>query len=242
MTSARSRTSAAPGSASRLARRKAQTRQKLIDAARAMLADGTAGGASIQHITEAADVGFGSFYNHFASKTELFDAAVDDVLEETGRLLDRLSADTDDPAVAFARSVRLALRLNRTRPDMAKVLVRHGMAYMDSGRGLAPRALRDLRNGIAAGRFRVGDPRLALAAVTGTLLAALHLSLTDPGLTEDAAADQLAEQLLRMLGLPAGEARKLAAAPLPPTGGDAGGEAGGEAGRSGLSSPPPTGD
>ena len=57
---------------SRGERRKAATRQKLIDAARVMLAAGTAADASIQDITDAADVGFGSFYNHFGCKNELF--------------------------------------------------------------------------------------------------------------------------------------------------------------------------
>ena len=56
---------------SRVERRKAQTRQKLITAARAMLASDTAAQASIQEITDTADVGFGSFYNHFSSKAEL---------------------------------------------------------------------------------------------------------------------------------------------------------------------------
>ena len=77
------------GQASRSERRKAHTRQKLIDAARALLAEDGAAQASIQEITNAADVGFGSFYNHFESKTELFEAAVADVMEETGRVLDR---------------------------------------------------------------------------------------------------------------------------------------------------------
>ncbi|MGD0255567.1 MAG: TetR/AcrR family transcriptional regulator [Acidimicrobiales bacterium] len=203
------------GSMSRLERRKAQTRQKLTDAARAMLADGRAQTASVQDITEAADVGFGSFYNHFESKADLFDAAVEDVLEEIGQLLDRLSSDVTDPALAFARSVRLAARLTRTRREAGQILVHHGMAYMDSERGLAPRALQDIRNGIATGRFRVTDARLALAATAGSLLAIVYISLTDPDLVDDAACDQLAEQLLRMLGVAPAEARKLASAPLP---------------------------
>ena len=33
-----------------------------------------------------ADVGFGSFYDHFSTKSELFEAAVADVLEELGEL------------------------------------------------------------------------------------------------------------------------------------------------------------
>jgi AcrR family transcriptional regulator len=199
----------------RVERRKAQTRQKLVAAARAMLAGDTAAQASIQEITENADVGFGSFYNHFSSKAELFEAAVADVLDELGALLDQLSVDVDDPALAFARSIRLALRVCRHRPEMAAVLIRHGMHYMESPRGLAPRALRDIEAGIAGGRFRPCEPRLARAAVAGALLATLQLALTDPDLVDDAAIDEFAEQVLRMLGVSPDEARSLAHAPLP---------------------------
>ena len=203
---------------SRVERRKAQTRQKLITAARAMLASDTAAQASIQEITDTADVGFGSFYNHFSSKAELFEAAVADVLDELGELgdqLDQLSVDVDDPALAFARSVRLVLRLCRNRPEMAAVLIRHGMHYIETPRGLAPRALRDIQAGIAAGRFQPTEPRLARAAVAGAVLATLQLALTDPDLIDDAALDQSAEQILRMLGTPYDEAHALAHAPLP---------------------------
>ena len=88
---------------SRGERRKAQTRQTLIDAARVMLAAGTAAQASIQEITDAADVGFGSLYNHFPGKAELFEAAVADVLEELGALFDQLSVDVEDAASALAQ-------------------------------------------------------------------------------------------------------------------------------------------
>jgi AcrR family transcriptional regulator len=207
---------------SRLERRKAQTRRKLVDAARAMLADNRAERASIQDITESADVGFGSFYNHFTSKADLFEAAVADVLEETGELLDKLSDDLADPAAAFAQSVRLASRIARTRPEVARILVRHGMSYLDSDRGLAPRALRDITAAIAAGRFHVDNPKLALAATAGSLLTTLHLTLTDADFAAQPVDQQLAEHLLRMFGLPADEARELATAPLPALGPTAG--------------------
>ena len=56
---------------SRLDRRKARTRQALIDAAVRLIAEGRGDRASIQEITEEADIGFGSFYNHFDSKEAL---------------------------------------------------------------------------------------------------------------------------------------------------------------------------
>lgn len=202
-------------SVSRSERRKARTRQKLIDAARTFLAGGTESSASIQNITDAADVGFGSFYNHFSSKAELFEAAVADTLEELGQLLDELSRDVDDPAMAFAQSVRLTLRVARARPEAAQVLVRHGLVYIDVDTGLAPRALRDIKAGVAAGRFQASDPRLALAITAGALLAVLQLSLVSPDSVTDATCDGAAEYLLRMLGVPAARARKLATAELP---------------------------
>jgi len=64
-----------------LNRRKARTRASLVAAARTLLASRDPAEISIQEITDAADVGFGSFYNHFRSKQDLFDAAVDEVLE-----------------------------------------------------------------------------------------------------------------------------------------------------------------
>jgi AcrR family transcriptional regulator len=210
-----SNTPASGAPLNRVERRKAQTHKKLVDAARAMLANDTAAQASIQEITETADVGFGSFYNHFSSKAELFEAAVTDVLEELGESFDQLSVEVEDAALSFAQSVRLTLRLCRSRPEISAVLIRHGMDYMESERGLAPRALRDIKAGMAAGRFSMAEPRLARAAVAGALLATLQLALTDPELVDDAAGDQLAEQLLRLLGLPFDEAYALAHAPLP---------------------------
>ncbi len=73
---------------SRPERRKARTTQALLDAARRMLADGSAKTASIQDITDAADVGFGTFYNHFEDKEQLFQAAAEQLLEQWAAYLD----------------------------------------------------------------------------------------------------------------------------------------------------------
>jgi AcrR family transcriptional regulator len=199
----------------RLERRKAETRRKLVDAARAMLADGRSQSASIQQITEAADVGFGSFYNHFESKSELFEVAVLDVLDEIGEALDRLGDEGENPAERFARSIRLAARYARTRPELARIVVRHGLEYLDSDRGVAFRARRDIEAGIAAGLFHVKNPWIALASTAGALLATLQLSLTHPEEVDDASCDELAENLLIMFGITARKAHTLASRELP---------------------------
>ncbi|MBV9383205.1 MAG: TetR/AcrR family transcriptional regulator [Streptosporangiaceae bacterium] len=204
--------------ASRLDRRKARTRQALIDAAVRLIAEGRGDRASIQEITEAADVGFGSFYNHFDSKEQLFQAAAEEVLERWGQMIDRASAGISDPAELFAVGTRITGRLGWTHPDIAGFLTGTGLDALDIPGGLAPRALRDIQAGRAAGRFSVPDAEIALSAAAGGLLGLLRVHQRHPGRIDEAAVDQLAEALLRLLGVPAPEAARLAALGLPETG------------------------
>ena len=200
----------------RLDRRKARTRAALIAAARELLASRDPADVSIQEITETADVGFGSFYNHFQAKNELFDAAIDEVLEEHGALFDAVTADMDDPAEVFAASVRLTARLPKTHPQVAKIMHRVGLRYLESPNGLAPRALRDLSAAKAAGRFQVDDPAVALACTAGAVLGVVHLgTINSKPSAIDRASDELAVNLLRMFGLPTDEAREIATRKLP---------------------------
>ena len=210
--------SGAPGP-NRLDRRKARTRGALIAAAREMLASRDPAEVSIQEITEAADVGFGSFYNHFDSKAELFDAARAEAMEELGQLLDDVTRNIDDPAQVFATAVRITARLPKTHPQLAKIVLRTGLPYLTSEQGLTPRALRDLQQAKRAGRFAIDDSHVALACTGGALLGVLQLTSTQgkpPAI--DRAADELAVNLLRMFGVPHDEARTIACAKLPPTG------------------------
>jgi AcrR family transcriptional regulator len=213
------RTAAAGGApaASRLDRRKARTRQALIDAAVRLIAEGRGERASIQEITETADVGFGSFYNHFESKDQLFQTASGEVLECWGQMIDGACAGISDPAEVFAVSLRISGRLGWTHPDIADFLTGAGLDLLDAPRGLAPRALRDIKAGQAAGRFTIPSAEIALAAVAGGLLGLLRLRQRHPDRVEESAVDQLAEAVLRLLGVPAPEAARLAALPLPPT-------------------------
>ena len=200
----------------RLDRRKARTRRALVDAARALLVERGTDDVSIQEITDRADVGFGSFYNHFTTKADLFEVAVTEALNEHGAYLDEVTAGIEDPAEIFAVSYRATAMLADTRPAMARVFVGIGLGYLADARGLAPRALRDIERGVAAGRFSVVDPQLALIGIAGCLFAYLQARVTAPERLPSAAADDLTEQVLRMLGMPARSARAVAHRPLPP--------------------------
>ncbi|GAA4256242.1 TetR/AcrR family transcriptional regulator [Dactylosporangium darangshiense] len=205
------RTAEAP---TRLERRKAHTRAALVRAAQTFIASGKLN-VPILELTQTADVGMGSFYNHFDSREQLFHAALEDALERHGALLDELTQGLDDPAHVFAQSFRLTGRLHRREPDLSKVLLNYGLVLTTSDRGLAPRARRDIENGIHAGRFNVRDPELAMVTVAGAALCLGQLLHDHPERDDAGAADQVTEDLLRMLGLSADQAHEICQRPLP---------------------------
>jgi AcrR family transcriptional regulator len=203
---------------SRLDRRKARTRQALVDAAVRLIADGRGDRASIQEITEVADIGFGSFYNHFESKDQLFQIASEEVLERWGAMIDLATSGLDDPAEVFAVSVRITGRLGWTHPDLARFLVGAGLDVLDEPVGLAPRALRDIKAGQASGRFTIRHAEVALSGIAGGLLGLLKLHLREPDTVDETAVDDLARSVLRLLGVTDDEADRIVATELPALG------------------------
>jgi len=197
----------------RLDRRKARTRAALIRAAQTLIAEGRTN-VPILEITQSADVGMGSFYNHFATKEELFDAAVESVMDSYGQLLDSLTADIEDPAEVFATSFRHAGRLHRREPELSRVLLNNALRLLSSDDGLAPRARRDIQAGVDAGRFKVADVDLAVTMAAGALFCLGQLLHDQPDRDDAAAADHLAEDLLRVFGVPAQQAHRIATLPL----------------------------
>jgi AcrR family transcriptional regulator len=195
-------------------RRKAQTRAALIRAAQQLLAEGRTS-IPVLEITELADVGMGSFYNHFETKEELFDAAVVSALELQGAVLDAWTEGIDDPAEVFARSFRLTGRIHRVEPQLSRVILSRGLTMITSEYGLGPRAFRDIKRGCETGRFTVADPYPALLIAGGAAMA-LGQAIHDQPERDDAElADQVTEDLLRMFGLPPEDAAAICGSPLP---------------------------
>jgi len=207
-------TEAQPVADNRLERRKMRTRAALIRAAQAFVADGKLN-VPVLEITQAADVGMGSFYNHFDSKEELFQAAVNEVLDEVGAILDKLTSEGEDPAETFARSFRLVGQLFRRRPEMSRVLLNTGLTLISADRGLAPRALRDIDAATRAGRFSVDDPVLGLAVAGGALMGLGQLLHDQPERDDVETADRVTRDVLIMFGLPADDAEEICRRPLP---------------------------
>jgi AcrR family transcriptional regulator len=195
-------------------RRKAQTRGALISAAQQLMAEGRVD-VSIQQITETADVGFGSFYNHFKDKSELFEAATLAAMRQQGELMQQASHDLQDPAEVFCVGLRVSGRLARTAPELTRVALQAGTRYLLVDEGLSYFARRDVEAAFRAGRFDLENVDLALATSGGALLGLLTLLDSDPSLDAAALSDALAERVLRAFGLSADEAADVVSRPLP---------------------------
>ncbi|MET9326045.1 helix-turn-helix domain-containing protein [Tsukamurella sp. NPDC003166] len=194
--------------------RRARTRNALIGAARRLLADGRTA-ASVQEITDEAGVGFGSFYNHFETKEELFTEAVASVLDEWGELRDAVVDGIEDPAEVFAATFRMLGRMQRHLPELVRVTLHQGMSVLITDRGLRPRALADLRRGIETGRFTVPDAEMALMMSGGALLGLVQLLDAYPDLDDARTSDDYARHVLVMLGIEKDDADRIVALPLP---------------------------
>jgi AcrR family transcriptional regulator len=203
-----------PPAEGRNARRKERTRAALVGAAQELLTNGTAQDASIKTITELADVGFGSFFNYFESKADLFEAALTEVAERYGEWLDSRLDSVSDPLERLTLSIRLTGRFHLTHPDDAMLLIGQ-QAFQHAGKpALAGRVRADVVAAIASLPQTVETNPSTVIAATGAIAAVLAAAATLPEAGRAALADSLVVDVLRMIGVPAAQIVALASAPL----------------------------
>ena len=198
----------------RHARRREQTRAKLVDAARTLFARQGVDNTRINEITDQADVGFGSFYNHFDSKEAIVEAVLAETIAAQGETIAAVSRQLEDPAEVIAAAHRHFVRRARSDPEWGWLLVRLELSHNVMLAALQPFGQRDLRRAINAGRARVSNERVALLASGGALLAVMR-GVLDGRAPRDADVHH-AEGMLRLFGLAPDDAAEVARRPLPP--------------------------
>lgn len=197
----------------RAQRRREQTHSRLVAAARVLIADKGVDATTIQEITDQADVGFGTFYNHFESKEAVLDEVIENLIADFLARLDALTADVEDPAIAIGTVVLNLARLVDIDPILCGLAVQLTMRRPELGNAVASRMREYLEHGIESDRFDLPDVRSALVAIGGVIYLSMQLRLADR-LAGDAERHQV-ELVLRMLGVSAIEAHTIAEGPLP---------------------------
>ena len=132
------------------------------------------------------------------------------------RLSQRIEAVTDgftDPAQVYAFGIRNVMIAATSDPRWRWVLRRSEAIAGAMYRVMGPYAIRDIRNAVSAGRYRVEDAELAWRQASHAI-AGFSLALSDKTILP-AKMDEAVVNLLGMVGVRRGEAWAIARRPCP---------------------------
>ncbi len=192
--------------AGRRERRRVEVRRRLLEVGERVFLHKGVAGTTINEITEAADIGFGTFYSYFESKEQLATEVAEMVARREVEMLSTVRSA--DPAEAMASTLATIVRRDRASPQRTRFLIEAGT---DSGvleREYGLLIMRLVRDGVIAGRFDREYAEHAPWSVAALVLGTLFYGATAP---DPAAFERgLVYHTLRMLGVSAEDCRELA--------------------------------
>jgi AcrR family transcriptional regulator len=160
--------------------RKAATRERIVAAALAAVAEGGYASAGMQAVARRANVAVGTVYRHFPSKAELFAEVFRRASQRELDVVVEVAAENGRPATErIAAAVEAFCRRALAGPVLAYALIAEPVdPAVESERLRLRRGYRDafasvLDDGVAAGALRPHDSAVAAAALVGALGEAL---------------------------------------------------------------------
>ena len=195
-------------------RKRQKTRDRLLEAAKRVMAGKGVEGTTIAEIAEAADVAPGTFYNYFETREDILDAVAASLVEEFRRVMGAILRTVDDPAERISIAIRLFL--GRVRDDtlwgwfMARYAPSLPILRDETREIIRERIVAD---GLRRRRFRLPSTRAIGDLIAGTSVTALRSILE--GRVSVEIASEVAELVLRGLGVALGEAHAIANRPIP---------------------------
>ncbi len=106
-------------------------REAILDAATTLFAQHGFNDADTQALAEKLGVGKGTLYRHFASKRELFLAAVDRVMRRMREHIDASTAEVDAPLDRLAVAIRAYLDFFASQPEYVELLIQERALFRD---------------------------------------------------------------------------------------------------------------
>ncbi|MEO2174665.1 MAG: TetR/AcrR family transcriptional regulator [bacterium] len=203
---------------SRVERKRQDARDRILAVAEQLMRSRPIDSVTIQDITEAADVGHGSFYLHFKSKNEVLVPIIQAHAKLLEEKLQKAIGPLKDPAEIMAFSSRYMARMI-VADELWKWLLQHSGVPVEEMRFAVGRfSGRDFYEGLQSGRFVVTDAKVTSSYAFGGFVNSLMASFDHDD--AEKRIDQSAELMLRVFGIDADEAREIAHRPLPPLEGE----------------------
>lgn len=165
----------------RVARRRAQTRERIFTEAMRLFAEHGFDAVTVADITEAADIGKGTFFTHFPSKRDVFGY----LGEQVSQVMVEAAAQPGPAPARLSGVMQAAAAWLEAHPEPAQQMVRARAvtaAGADSPNRLrARRALAELvSQGISRGELRPVPVEDATAALLAAYLACVTMWAEDP--------------------------------------------------------------
>lgn len=187
--------------------RRAKTRERLLDAAAAVIADKGPDATSVEDIVAAAGVSRGTFYNYFPTTDELIHALNTRSADAFFGPMRDLIAELHNPALRLAAAAHFTLATMVADPTRAWVILRLDGSRAPRQRDSSRFLHRLFEEGAASGLFEVMDVDAARTLTLGALRNAARDMLL-----EDAPADlarNVIAMVLRGLGMAPADARRI---------------------------------
>lgn len=189
-----------------------RTRAALIGAGRRLYSERPVDAVTVDDIVQAACVGKGSFYNHFADREALVRAISSEIRGLVEAAVTRANAGVEDPARRMARAVCTYLRFALDGAESAGVLVRIHSGHTSLSAPLNRGLVEDIETGLASGRFAVATVEAGVLYVLGVTQLALVRVVQEPTLAFAVSlSQQMCALILRGLGVAGAEADLIAA-------------------------------
>lgn len=200
--------------ATRHDRRRLETRARMLRALMKLLARKRLADVPIHEITETADVGGGTFYNHFTDRASIHDALTAELLVGWSDALAAAIPLRQDPAEMLGLRLRVGIQRAGLDADWANYLVATAFRPGMAGNPFDQRIAEAIETGVAQGRFTLTEIEATQRAILGLTTATLH-SVSGDASKSAIEAVRVTRFTLTLLGVAGAEIERILALPLP---------------------------
>jgi len=171
----------------------------------------------IRELAEAAGVARGTIYNNLGSHDALFEEVAGKLASEMTERLACVKETMSDPAERLSHGIRFFIRRAHEEPDWGRFFVRFGLGTPSLQAVWNGSPMQNIVSGIAEKRYDLRPEQASsfIAFIGSSVVAGMLLVLEGHRTWRDAGAD-MAELVLRALGIPPEQARTLSRTELPP--------------------------
>lgn len=194
-------------------KKRERTRRGLVDAALRLIARKEVGEIALLEVAAEAEVSNGTIYNYFRTRDEVLEAVGITLAAEFSDAISAISANVKSGAQRLSIGVRMFIRRAADDHQWANALLR--IIHFDQAirSRLATHVLDDLREGLREGAFTFEDEGIAMDIVVSCTTGAMRSVVEGRAVTGHDV--QVAEMVLKALGVTPARARKIAGLPLP---------------------------